>query len=165
MLIYNSDTGITMKNTRKAFTLIELMIVVAVIALLAGVAVPKFADLIKKSREGSTKGNLAAIKSAIQVYYGDTEGFYPSGPKTNPSTLLSTTLVPKYIKEIPNAYISGYHAASNLVRTHEWPSDHTAGHDHGYWGYDSNLPGSQAWGTVYIWCTHADSKGTVWTNY
>lgn len=151
------------KKGQTAFTLIELMITVAIIAVLAGVAIPKFADLINKSREGATKGNLGAIRSAILVYYGDTEGYYPSGSKTNPSTLLTTTLVPKYLKELPNAYISGKHAASNRVYTHEWPSAHS--HDYGYWGYDSNVSGSQAWGTAYIWCMHADSRGTVWTNY
>ena len=39
----------------KRFTLIELMIVVAIIGILAAIAIPKFAQMLEKSREGATK--------------------------------------------------------------------------------------------------------------
>lgn len=64
-------------KTKKGFTLIELMIVVAIIGILAAIAIPKFADLIKKSKEGSTKGSLGALRSALTIYYGEQEGTYP----------------------------------------------------------------------------------------
>ena len=59
-----------MKMSKKGFTLIELMIVVAIIGILAAIAIPKFANLINKSKEGATKGALSTVRSAIQVYYG-----------------------------------------------------------------------------------------------
>ena len=67
-----------MKTTRKGFTLIELMIVVAIIGILAAIAIPKFADLINKSKEGATKAGLSSLRSALQVYYGDNEGRFPA---------------------------------------------------------------------------------------
>ena len=67
-----------MKNDKRGFTLIELMIVVAIIGILAAIAVPKFADLIRKSTEGASKGNLGSVRSALSIYYGDMEGQYPS---------------------------------------------------------------------------------------
>ncbi|HAM37908.1 MAG TPA: hypothetical protein DCP53_00685 [Elusimicrobia bacterium] len=67
-----------MKTMKKGFTLIELMIVVAIIGILAAIAIPKFADLIKKSKEGATKGSLGALRSAITIYYGEQEGIYPT---------------------------------------------------------------------------------------
>ncbi|MFH1415834.1 MAG: prepilin-type N-terminal cleavage/methylation domain-containing protein [Elusimicrobiota bacterium] len=57
------------------FTLIELMIVVAIIGILAAVSIPKFADMFDRAREARTKGNLGAIRSAMYMYYGSsTEG-------------------------------------------------------------------------------------------
>ncbi|MFN0116967.1 MAG: type IV pilin protein [Elusimicrobiota bacterium] len=69
----------SLKNlNKKGFTLIELMIVVAIIGILAAVAIPRFADLVTKSKEASVKGTLGALRSAISIYYGDQEGQYPN---------------------------------------------------------------------------------------
>src|ERR1044071_47481 len=70
----------------KGFTLIELMIVVAIIGILAAVAIPKFADLVTKSKEASIKGNLGAVRSALSIYYGDQEGKYPTNIWTGLAT-------------------------------------------------------------------------------
>lgn len=67
------------KIKTNAFTLIELMIVVAIIGILASIAIPKFADLIRKLQEATTKGNLGVLRSALSIYYVDNEGFYPYG--------------------------------------------------------------------------------------
>ena len=65
------------QRKEKGFTLIELMIVVAIIGILAALALPKFAQLVEKSREAATKGNMNALRSSISIYYGDSEGIYP----------------------------------------------------------------------------------------
>jgi prepilin-type N-terminal cleavage/methylation domain-containing protein len=63
---------------QKGFTLIELMIVVAIIGILAAVGIPRFAQMIEVSREGATKGNLSALRSAVSIYYSEKEGVWPS---------------------------------------------------------------------------------------
>lgn len=59
---------------RGGFTLIELMIVVAVIGILAAIAIPKFADLITKSKVAGTVGDLKAFAKAFELYAVDNDG-------------------------------------------------------------------------------------------
>ena len=61
-------------SDRGGFTLIELMIVVAIIGLLAAIALPKFANLVTKAREATIKGKLGSLRSALSLYYADTAG-------------------------------------------------------------------------------------------
>src|SRR5882672_8726269 len=84
-------------KTKRGFTLIELMIVVAIIGILAAIAIPKFSQLITKGNEANTKGNLGAVRSALSIYYGDMEGWYPS------DTLTSLTTSGKYMTTVPTA--------------------------------------------------------------
>ncbi|MBU2528631.1 type II secretion system GspH family protein, partial [bacterium] len=55
-------------RSNKAFTLIELMIVVTIVGLLSAVAVPKFADMMRKANEAVTKSNLGVLRSVVSIY-------------------------------------------------------------------------------------------------
>jgi general secretion pathway protein G len=92
------------RNAEAAFTLVELMIVVAIIGVLAGVAIPKFADMLEKSREGATKGSLGVIRSSVSQYYADQQGVYPLNLNTATSTIGGVgykAFVPHYIDKVP----------------------------------------------------------------
>jgi type IV pilus assembly protein PilA len=59
-------------HTRKGgFTLIELMIVVAIIGILAAIAIPNFLRFQLKAKSSEGKTNLAAIRTAEQSYYSE----------------------------------------------------------------------------------------------
>jgi type IV pilus assembly protein PilA len=59
-----------MRN-KKGFTLIELMIVVAIIGILAAIAIPNFLKFQAKSKQSEAKTNLKAIYTAETSYYGE----------------------------------------------------------------------------------------------
>ncbi|MEK9146116.1 MAG: type II secretion system protein [Elusimicrobiota bacterium] len=139
------------KTSKKGFTLIELMIVVAIIGILAAIAIPKFAELIRKSSEGASKGNLGSIRSALSIYYGDMEGTYPS-------TVASMTVAGKYLSTIPVAKMPNYHSdASTEV-------DATVGTDAAGWQFNNTTTDANV-GQVFVNCTHTDTKGSIWSTY
>ena len=68
-------------NRKGGFTLIELMIVVAIIGILAAIAIPNFLRFQLKAKSSEGKTNLAAIRTAEESYYSEF-GVYVSADLT-----------------------------------------------------------------------------------
>ena len=66
---------LSMMKGKKGFTLIELMIVVAIIGILAAIAIPNFLRFQAKSKQSEAKGNLGGIFSAEVAYQGENNFF------------------------------------------------------------------------------------------
>ena len=132
----------TIKKKARGFTLIELMIVVAVLAIMASIAIPKYADMLLKATEGTQKGNLGSMRSALQIYYADMNGVFPSCAVGPNSTELSDALIPKYIPQIPLVK-NGLHPTTNAVYC---DYEMVAGsiHDGQGWYYDGAQPAELA---------------------
>jgi len=63
------------KKGKKGFTLIELMIVVAIIGILAAIAIPNFLRFQAKSKQSEAKTNLGGIFTAETSYFGENNAF------------------------------------------------------------------------------------------
>jgi len=57
------------RKTSAGFTLIELMLVVAVVAILASIAYPTYNDSVRKSRRGQAKADLVVLAQRAERYY------------------------------------------------------------------------------------------------
>lgn len=73
-------------RNERGFTWIELLLLVALIGIVSALAMPKIQMLREAAREAATKANIAAIKSAISIYYGDHEGIWPNTLDVNDKT-------------------------------------------------------------------------------
>jgi type IV pilus assembly protein PilA len=78
----------TIRKGEKGFTLIELMIVVAIIGILAAIAIPNFLRFQLKSKTSEGKVNLAAIRTAEEAYLAEFGAYVSSNarPTGTPST-------------------------------------------------------------------------------
>jgi prepilin-type N-terminal cleavage/methylation domain-containing protein len=65
-------------RSQKGLTLVELMVVVAIIAIIAAVAITVFQDIQKKAKLAADQGNVAAMRSAVAIYYGKNNGIFPA---------------------------------------------------------------------------------------
>src|SRR5687767_4746204 len=66
-------------KTQKGFTLIELMIVVAIIGILAAIAIPAYQDYIARSQASEAVQLLGGAKTAMAEFYAD-KGRWPMAP-------------------------------------------------------------------------------------
>jgi general secretion pathway protein G len=76
----------------KGFTLVELMVVLAVIALLLSVAVPDYIGKMRRAEEAVLQQNLALMRDSLDKHYADT-GRYP--------TTLDELVSKHYLRAIP----------------------------------------------------------------
>ena len=67
--------SMTRKSSVQGFSLVELMIVVAIIGVLASLAVPKFQIFQAKAKQSEAKNNLSHIYTLEQTYFGDNDTF------------------------------------------------------------------------------------------
>ncbi len=90
-------------SNRKGFTLVELLVVVAIIGILAAIAIPKFSAATDSASRAKIQADLRTIDSAVQMYRA-------ANPTTNPTYANLAT----YLQSVPTTPKWGAIAAGTV---------------------------------------------------
>lgn len=94
------------KNDNKGFSLVELIIVVAILAILVGLLAPQYLKYVEKSRKSADASNLDEMVRAIQVYAADAEQTLPEDTYTITIGKTKTTVAAKSDKKENNEKVA-----------------------------------------------------------
>ena len=118
---------------RSGFTLVELLVVMAIIATLLTHAVPRYFGSIERSKEAVLRQDLATLRDTVDKYHGDT-GRYPES--------LEELVTKKYLRAIPRDPFTESAATWVVVA----PEDPAKGM---VYDVKSGAPGNSGDGTAY----------------
>lgn len=146
------------KRIRNAFTLVEVLIVVVIMAILAATIIPQFTDASKDAKISNVKFNLHTLRSQIELYKSQHNGKAPSadlselmtrtnaaGTKISGSGDTADFPYGPYIRKIPANPFTGKNTVTKITNSPAQSGDVTSS---GGWLYNDTVGG--------IWIDHAD---------
>ena len=110
-----------MRMTTKGFTLIELVIVIAIIGILAALAIPKFQDLSGAAKEAATKAGLGSVRSTLAIKYA--QSATGGATASYPASLAATDFAGS---ELPKNAVNGFTGVTALSTTTTGTATHAS---------------------------------------
>ena len=94
---------------RKAFTLVELLIVISILGIMAAIVLPSFQSHTQKTKEAAAKDSLRILRTTIEAYAARNNGIPPGYPGNDPTatpTIAAFAVqlfgAPKYLPDMPD---------------------------------------------------------------
>jgi len=87
-----------MSARRRGFTLIELIVVMAIVALLVAIAAPRYFASVDRAKENSMRSSLAVMRNAIDQFVAD-RGRYPD--------TINDLVEARYLRQVPEDPLTG----------------------------------------------------------
>lgn len=94
---------------KRAFTIIELLVVVAVIAILAAIALPNFLEAQTRAKVSRVEADLRTITTGLEIYFVDNNSYPPSATGPDYRGFISLTTPISYVSNIfPDPFNFGF---------------------------------------------------------
>ena len=146
------------RHTRQGFTLIEVLIVVVIMAVIAGAVIPRFSSSTEDAKDSSVESNLHGMRTQINMYAIHHLGEYPKISEKDLPQLTSATNVEGEIGESGQKYPHGPYIHHQLPENaHDGSNKVTAVAKPG------QTP-TAAVGTLGGWL-YDESTGDIWPNH
>jgi prepilin-type N-terminal cleavage/methylation domain-containing protein len=122
-------------RTKKAFSLVELLIVISILGIMAAIVMPSFQDHSRKAKEVAAKDNIRILRTAIEMYAAKHNGIPPGYAGDNPAGIPSgiifqIQLTPEYIRAMPENTINGLSTIDTVQNGTPFPA--APGDTYGY---------------------------------
>jgi general secretion pathway protein G len=146
-----------LSRAQRGFTLVELMVVVAIIALLAAIIIPNYVHARAQASVSQSEANIKQIATSLELYYADNQAYPATGGGTVTPALFGGALNPYLTSTPTNALGRKEYEYANVPATGGKPDSYTVT-DAG--PYDpttlSSLPRGPGKGTLCgtAGCTH-----------
>jgi type II secretion system protein G len=88
-------------ESQRGFTLLEMMVVVAIIAILAGILIPNFTRARAQAQTAACIGNMKTIATALELYYTDKES-YPVATSASIDSAFMQNTMSGYLSILPH---------------------------------------------------------------
>ena len=149
------------KNTSDGFTLVEILIVVAILGILASVIIPEYTGYTQKAKESAAKENLQLLRTTIERYAiehnGVPPGYWDDDPTDMPAGFfVLVQLTDGYLSEIPENPFNKLNSICAVINNADIPNsvDSTTG-----WLYKPSTR------EIRLNYTGTDSEGKTYFSY
>jgi prepilin-type N-terminal cleavage/methylation domain-containing protein len=107
-MLGNTHTNVNKPTNRgeRGFTLIELMVVVAIVGVLTAIALPSYRDYVVRGQLTEAVSNLTTLRADMERYYQDFRTYQAVGSTSTPPCTAAGTVLGKFTLSCPAATLS-----------------------------------------------------------
>jgi len=119
---------------KKAFSLVEVLIVVAILGILAAIAIPQFQSHTQQARESAAKDNLRVLRQQIELYAARHNGVAPGYLNDDPTQQAAFIIFvmqmfrsKRYMSDLPQNPFNDLKTIKFLGNAEQFPAEATGG--------------------------------------
>jgi general secretion pathway protein G len=115
----------TLSRAQRGFTLVELMVVVAIVALLAAIIIPNYVHARAQASVSQSEANIKQIATSLELYYADNQAYPATGGGTVTPALFGGAVNPYLTATPTNALGRKEYAYANVPAAGGKPDSYT----------------------------------------